>query len=136
MRELYLHKEKECSQLKQKLMLLKKELDEKVSGLMTHLPITDRDFVQESHLVIAEYNRQKDLEDQKENLQQEIQTLQTLLQESWDEGRSANNEIARLSEESERHRQEVTSLKEVLLQQQQVSVPRRRKYALRIINFL
>lgn len=92
--------------------------------------------MQESHLVIAEYNRQKDLEDQKENLQQEIQTLQTLLQESWDEGRSANNEIARLSEESERHRQEVTSLKEVLLQQQQVSVPRRRKYALRIINFL
>lgn len=37
MRELYLHKEKECSQLKQKLMLLKKELDEKVSGSMTHL---------------------------------------------------------------------------------------------------
>lgn len=31
MRELYLHKEKECSQLKQKLMLLKKELDEKVN---------------------------------------------------------------------------------------------------------
>lgn len=33
MKELYLHKEKECSQLKQKMVLLKKDLDEKDSQL-------------------------------------------------------------------------------------------------------
>lgn len=42
MKELYLHKEKECSQVKQKLQKLQKELDDK-----------------NSQLVIAEYNREK-----------------------------------------------------------------------------
>lgn len=70
--------------------------------------------------VIAEYNRQKDLEDQKENSQQEILTLQQLLQETCDEATLANNEISRLSDENERVRYEVISLKESLFQLQQV----------------
>lgn len=103
MKELYLSKEKECTQLKQKAAHLKKELDEK-----------------ESQIVIAEYNRQKDLEEQKENLQQEILTLQQLLQETCDEATLANNEISRLSDENERFKQEVGSLRDALFQTQQV----------------
>lgn len=82
-------KEKECTQLKQKLLSLKKETD--------------------SQLVIAEYNRQKDLE----TLQHEVQTLQQLLQETCDEATLANNEISRLNDENEKVKLE--------LQQQQVS---------------
>lgn len=52
-------KEKECIQIKQKCIQMKKELDEK-----------------ESQLVILEYNRQKDVDDRN----QEILTLQQLLQ--------------------------------------------------------
>ena len=59
MKELYLHKEKECVIQKQKLIMLKKELDEA-----------------SSQLVIEKYNGQKDLEDQRN----EIKTLQQLLQ--------------------------------------------------------
>lgn len=70
--------------------------------------------------VIAEYNRQKDLEDQKENSQQEILTLQQLLQETCDEATLANNEITRLSDVNERQRHEMMLLRETLLQQQQV----------------
>jgi len=68
--------------------------------------------------VIAEYNRQKDLEDQRENSQQEIQTLQTLLQETCDEATLANNEISRLSEENKRARHEVVTLQETLVSNQ------------------
>lgn len=70
--------------------------------------------------MIAEYNRQKDLEDQKETAQQEIQTLQQLLQETCDEATLANSEISRLSDENERQKQEMMSLRESLLHQQQV----------------
>lgn len=65
--------------------------------------------------VIAEYNRQKDLEDQKENSQQEILTLQQLLQETCDEATLANNEISRLTDVNERCRHEVVTLKETLV---------------------
>lgn len=75
MREIYLVKERElsakeneCTILKQKALLLKKELEEK-----------------DSQLVIAEYSRLRDLEDQKSNLQTETLTLQQLLQETCDE---------------------------------------------------
>lgn len=103
MKELYMQKEKECSQVKQKAILLKKEIEEK-----------------DSQLVILEYNRQKDLEDQKENSQQEILTLQQLLLETCDEATLANNEISRLSDENERFKHDVMSLRETLMQQQQV----------------
>jgi Rab GTPase-binding effector protein 1 len=98
MKEIYLLKEKECVQMKQKMLLMKKELEE-----------------EKSQLVIAEYNRQKDLEDQK----QEIQTLQQLLQETCEEATIANNEISVLKGENERGRQELREMKEVLVQQQQ-----------------
>lgn len=119
-----MHKEKECSQLKQKMIFLKKELDDKNSqlGNETCIPFAIKDSKRcQPLLVIAEYNREKDLEDQKENSQQEILTLQQLLQETCDEATIANNEISRLSEENERCRQEVLSLRDALMQQQHVS---------------
>lgn len=103
MRELYLHKENECTQLKQKALFLKKELEEK-----------------DSQLVIAEYSRQKDLEEQRETANTEILTLQQLLQETCDEATLANNEIARLGEENEKLKQGISSMREALMQQQQV----------------
>ncbi|CRK93018.1 CLUMA_CG006473, isoform A [Clunio marinus] len=104
MKELYMQKEKECSHLKQKVLSLKKDIEDK-----------------DSQLVIAEYNRQKDLEDQIENSQQEIQTLQQLLQETCDEATLANNEISRLTDENEKFRLEIGSLRENLIQYQQDS---------------
>ena len=100
MKELYLSKEKECVQLKQKLLVFKKEIEEA-----------------SSQLVIAEYNREKDLEDQKMRHDQEVQTLNQLIQETCDESTLAHEEIKRLQDENERYRLEVTSLRE---QQQQV----------------
>ncbi|XP_070502444.1 rab GTPase-binding effector protein 1-like [Chironomus tepperi] len=101
MKELYLAKEKECVQLKQKLLVFKKEIEEA-----------------SSQLVIAEYNREKDLEDQKMRHEQEVQTLNQLIQETCDESTLAHEEIKRLQDENERYKSEVTSLRE---QQQQES---------------
>lgn len=98
-------KEKECNQLKQKILSIKKELDE-TSSL----------------LVISEYNHEKDLEDQKLRSHQEIQTLQQIIQETCDESALANNEIKKLAEDNERMRQEMFGMKEMLVQQQQVTV--------------
>lgn len=126
MKELFLQKEKECSQMKQKMLLMKKEIEEKDSQLgiqfkyfLMFLSLLTTVYAI-TVLVITEYNRQKDLEDQRENAQQEILTLQQLLQETCDEATLANNEISRLSEENERHKHEVMSLKESYLHQQQV----------------
>lgn len=70
-------------------MQFKKELDEK-----------------DSLLVIAEYNRNKDIDDRN----QEIMTLQQLLQETCDEASVANNEISML-------KNEISRLKETIVQQ-------------------
>jgi hypothetical protein len=96
MKELYLLKEKENEKLKQKMLLMKKELDES-----------------SSQLVILEFSLKKDLDDKT----QEIQTLQQLLQETCEEATVANNEISTLKGENERGRQEVKELKDLLLQQ-------------------
>lgn len=103
MKELFMAKEKECVQLKQKVSMLKKELDEA-----------------NSQIVIAEYNREKDLEEQKLRFDQETQTLQQLIQETCDESTLAHNEIKKLQDENERIKQELISLKESYVQQQQV----------------
>lgn len=105
MKELYVSKEKECTHLKQKIIILKKELDEA-----------------SSQLVIAEYNREKDLEDVRIRSEQEIQTFQQLIQETCDESTLAHNEIKRLQDENDRIKQEMTSLKDSYLQQQQVCI--------------
>lgn len=88
MKELYMSKEKECTQIKQRLIQLKKDLDEK-----------------DSLLVIEQYNHNKDNEDRN----QEIMTLQQLLQETCDEATVANNEISAL-------RREISRLNENLVQ--------------------
>lgn len=101
MKEIYLSKEKECMQLKQKILQLKKDLDEA-----------------SSQIVIAEYNREKDME----RYEQETQTLNQIIQETCDESTIAHNEIKRLQDDNERIRMDMTSLRESFIQQQQVCV--------------
>ncbi|KAG5683447.1 hypothetical protein PVAND_012726 [Polypedilum vanderplanki] len=100
MKEIYLAKEKECVQLKQKIISLKKDLDEA-----------------SSQIVIAEYNREKDLE----RFEQETLTLNQIIQETCDESTIAQTEIKRLQEENEKIKQEMALLRETLIQQQQES---------------
>lgn len=52
--------------------------------------------------------------------EQEIQTLQQLIQETCDESTSAHGEILRLHDENERMKQEIVVLRESIVQQQQV----------------
>lgn len=99
MKEIYIAKEKECVQLKQKIVGLKKDLDEA-----------------SSQLVIAEYNREKDME----RYEQETATLNQIIQETCDESSVAHNEIKRLQDENEKIRQDFASLRESFIQQQQV----------------
>ncbi|CAO1376702.1 unnamed protein product [Diamesa tonsa] len=94
MKEMFILKETEVKELKNKMVFLKREVDEK-----------------SSQLVIAEYNREKDLEDQKLRYQQEIQTLQQLISETCDESALANSELKRLNDEKERQKQEIDSNK-------------------------
>lgn len=101
MKEMFILKETEVKELKNKMVFLKREVDEK-----------------SSQLVIAEYNREKDLEDQKLRYQQEIQTLQQLISETCDESALANSELKRLNDEKERQKQEIVDLKEMFTQQQ------------------
>lgn len=72
-----------------------------------------------SKLHIAEYERQKDLEEQKLRSEQEIQTFQQIVQEALDESGRADDEIVRLCSENDKLRQEILGLKEILVQQQQ-----------------
>jgi chromosome segregation ATPase len=62
----------------------------------------------------------QDLEDQKLRSEQEIQTLQQIIQETCDEVTMSNNEIIRLQENEERMRQEIQSMRDTFAQQQQV----------------
>ena len=59
----------------------------------------------------------QDLEDQRIRSEQEIQTLQQLIQETCDESTAAHTELIRLHDENERIKQEIVALRE----QQQVN---------------
>lgn len=97
-----------------------------------------------SQLVIAEYNKEKDLEENNRKNYEEIQTLQQIIQvhkiyknslyiiymsnpfskywifqETVDEASKSIHDIKRLTEENERLRQEIHEIKEI--QQTQVS---------------
>lgn len=102
MKELYLAKEAECKRFSKEAAAVRKELDEAKSQIM-----------------VMEYNREKDLEEQNRRAQEEIHTLQQLVQETVDESAFSNGEVRRLAEENERLRTEQQELKEALAAAQQ-----------------
>lgn len=104
MKELYLAKEAECKRFAKEATAMRKELEEAKSQIM-----------------VMEFNREKDLEDQNRRAQEEIQTLQQLVQETVDESTYSHAEIRRLAEENERLRTEQQELKEALAAAQQDS---------------
>lgn len=70
--------------------------------------------------MVLEYNKEQDLEDQNRRAQEEIQTLQQLVQETVDESAISQAEVRRLAEENDRMRTEQQELKEALAAAQQV----------------
>lgn len=104
MKELYLAKEAECKRFAKETSIARKELDDAKSQIM-----------------VMEYNREKDLEEQNRRAQEEIQTLQQLVQETVDESTIIQGEMRRLAEENERLRVEQQELRESLAAAQQDS---------------
>jgi Rab GTPase-binding effector protein 1 len=89
----------ECRKLVKELAITRKQLDEVKSELM-----------------IAEYSKEKDLEDQTRKAQEEIQSLQQLVHETIEQNSMSASEIKRLADENERYRLENHDLKESLAQ--------------------
>ncbi|XP_029716975.1 rab GTPase-binding effector protein 1 isoform X1 [Aedes albopictus] len=104
MKELYLAKEAECKRFSKEAASARKELEDAKSQIM-----------------VMEYNREKDLEEQNRRAQEEIMTLQQLVQETVDESTFSHDEMRRLAEENERLRTEQHDLKEALAAAQQDS---------------
>ncbi|XP_058445356.1 rab GTPase-binding effector protein 1 isoform X2 [Malaya genurostris] len=104
MKEIYLAKEAECKRLAKEANLVRKELEESKSQMM-----------------VIEYSREKDQEEQNRRTQEEINTLQQLVQETVDESTFCQAEIRRLAEENERLKTEQQELKEALVSAQQDS---------------
>ena len=91
----------ECRKLVSDLQCTKKQLDEV-----------------KSQLTIAEYSKEKDLEDNSRRAQEEIQSLQQLVHETIEENTMSNSEIKRLADDNERYRLENIELRESLAAQQ------------------
>uniref|UniRef100_A0A1Q3FXH5 Putative rho-associated coiled-coil n=1 Tax=Culex tarsalis TaxID=7177 RepID=A0A1Q3FXH5_CULTA len=105
MKELYLAKEAECKRFAKEAAATRKELEEAKSQLM-----------------VMEYNKEKDMEEQNKRAQEEIQTLQQLVQETVDESTLCQHEIRKLLDENDKLRQERQELKEELAQQDSPSL--------------
>lgn len=67
--------------------------------------------------MVMEYNKEKDMEEQNKRAQEEIGTLQQLVQETVDESTLCQHEIRKLLDENDKLRQERQELKEELAQQ-------------------
>ncbi|XP_053691811.1 rab GTPase-binding effector protein 1 isoform X2 [Sabethes cyaneus] len=106
MKDLFLAKEAECKRFIKEAAISRKELEEAKSQMM-----------------VMEYSREKDLEDQNRRAQEEIQTLQQLVQDTVDESTYSHAEIRRLADENERLRIEQQELKESLAAAQQDTPP-------------
>uniref|UniRef100_A0A1B0CSB9 FYVE-type domain-containing protein n=2 Tax=Lutzomyia longipalpis TaxID=7200 RepID=A0A1B0CSB9_LUTLO len=100
MRELYLQKEGECRKHTEKIEALTKELDEA-----------------KSQLIVAEYRKENEMQNQELRAQEELASLRQLVQETLDESSSLKDDHKRLYEEYERIRQENFNLKEMLSNQ-------------------
>ncbi|XP_039452899.1 rab GTPase-binding effector protein 1-like isoform X1 [Culex pipiens pallens] len=105
MKELYLAKEAECKRFAKEAAGARKELEEAKSQLM-----------------VMEYNKEKDMEEQNKRAQEEIGTLQQLVQETVDESTLCQHEIRKLLDENDKLRQERQELKEELAQQDSPSL--------------
>uniref|UniRef100_A0A8D8I2H2 Rab GTPase-binding effector protein 1 n=1 Tax=Culex pipiens TaxID=7175 RepID=A0A8D8I2H2_CULPI len=105
MKELYLAKEAECKRFAKEAAVARKELEEAKSQLM-----------------VMEYNKEKDMEEQNKRAQEEIGTLQQLVQETVDESTLCQHEIRKLLDENDKLRQERQELKEELAQQDSPSL--------------
>lgn len=90
----------ECKRLAKEAAVARKELEEAKSQLM-----------------VMEYNKEKDMEEQNKRAQEEIGTLQQLVQETVDESTLCQHEIRKLLDENDKLRQERQELKEELAQQ-------------------
>ncbi|GAB0091366.1 rab GTPase-binding effector protein 1 [Sergentomyia squamirostris] len=100
MRELYLQKEAECRKQSLKIETLTKELDDA-----------------KSQLIVAEYRKENEMQNQELKAQEELASLRQLVQETLDESSTLKDDQKRLYEEYERIRQENHNLKELLSSQ-------------------
>ncbi|XP_055681125.1 rab GTPase-binding effector protein 1 isoform X2 [Lutzomyia longipalpis] len=105
MRELYLQKEGECRKHTEKIEALTKELDEA-----------------KSQLIVAEYRKENEMQNQELKAQEELASLRQLVQETLDESSSLKDDHKRFYEEYERIRQENFNLKEMLSNQESPSL--------------
>uniref|UniRef100_A0A1L8DCE6 Putative molting cycle n=1 Tax=Nyssomyia neivai TaxID=330878 RepID=A0A1L8DCE6_9DIPT len=101
MRELYIQKEGECRMHSETIDALTKELDEA-----------------KSQLIVAEYRKENEMQNQELKAQEELSSLRQLVQETLDESSSLKDDQKRLYEEYERIRQENHNLKEMLSKEQ------------------
>ncbi|XP_059609406.1 rab GTPase-binding effector protein 1 isoform X2 [Phlebotomus argentipes] len=105
MRELYLQKEAECKKHSIKIDSLTKELDEA-----------------KSQLIVAEYRKENEMQNQELKAQEELASLRQLVQDTLDESSQLKDDQKRLYDEYERIRQENHNLKEMLSNQESPSL--------------
>lgn len=101
MKELYLQKESECKKLSADIETIKKELDEV-----------------KSQLLVAEYKNQHEFQHQERKAQEEIASLQQLVQDTIEESSICKADLERMREEAVKFRQENRDLRELLTHQQ------------------
>uniref|UniRef100_A0A182PT54 FYVE-type domain-containing protein n=1 Tax=Anopheles epiroticus TaxID=199890 RepID=A0A182PT54_9DIPT len=109
MKELYLAKENECKRLAGEAASARKELEEAKAQLM-----------------IMEFSREKDAEEQRNKVEDENRTLKQLVNETLDESSSMRESVQQLQEENGRLLEEIRQLKEELADSYQVAGGMRR----------
>uniref|UniRef100_A0A182YCT3 Uncharacterized protein n=1 Tax=Anopheles stephensi TaxID=30069 RepID=A0A182YCT3_ANOST len=104
MKELYLAKENECRRLAADSATARKELEEAKAQLM-----------------IMEYSREKDAEEQRNKVEDENRTLKQLVNETLDESSLMRESVQQMKDENGRLAEEIRQLKEELADSNQVS---------------
>uniref|UniRef100_A0A182K8M7 FYVE-type domain-containing protein n=1 Tax=Anopheles christyi TaxID=43041 RepID=A0A182K8M7_9DIPT len=104
MKELYLAKENECKRHAAEATATRKELEEAKAQLM-----------------IMEYSREKDAEEQRNKVEDENRTLKQLVNETLDESSCMRESVQQLHEENGQLIEEIRQLKEELADSNQVS---------------
>ncbi|KAJ6636242.1 Early endosome antigen 1 [Pseudolycoriella hygida] len=102
MKELFMQKEGECRKLAEEKEKLKEDINEI-----------------KSQVLVAEYKRETDIQRQDRRAQEEIASLQQLVQETIEESSNAKSEIDRLRDEVEKMKMENSELRDVVHSQQQ-----------------
>ncbi|CAD7090186.1 unnamed protein product [Hermetia illucens] len=102
LKELYLQKEAECKKLSGEMENMQKQLDDV-----------------KSQLVVVEYRTESDRQQQERKAQEEIASLQQLVQDTIEESSICKAELEHLREEMIRVKQENRDLRELIAHQQQ-----------------